>query len=103
MKKKKKICFEAFEHDYANLRIRLRYDKISQVEFFNLMIATYLSKNFSLLSLVEEYKTKNRLMGRRRAQESVKDTQRGFDILDDLGITPADREHLFDLIKGEED
>ena len=102
MKKKKKICFEALEHDYANLRIRLKYDKISLAGFFNLMISSYLSKDLSLLSIIEKHKVDNRLMGRSRAQESTKDVERGFEILDELGITSDDREHLFDLIKGEE-
>lgn len=97
----KKICFTSGEIKYAKLKTRLRYDKISQVEFFNFLINKYLEKDMRLLLMLEEYKITSTNMGKRKAQNSTKEIKSGFDLLESIGIGEEDRAHLFDLIEKE--
>ena len=56
--KRKKIVFEGYEKQYADMRIRLTYDGLTQGQFFRGIMLGYTSADPDIVSFVEELKEK---------------------------------------------
>ena len=99
MRKIKKICFEALEKNYVDLKIRLRYDNLSQIEFFNMLIQMYLEKNMHVLTLINDYKLENAKAGRRRIAAAQNDIKFADEFAKQLKLDEKDKEDIFDIIE----
>ena len=97
--RKKKICFEGYEKEFADLRIRLRYDNLSQKEFFTIFMQAYLKNEKKIISFIREHKILNRKMGVKRSNQAYEEILEGKR-LKKLQITELEKEEIFDLIEG---
>ena len=100
-RKKKKVVFEDYEGNYANLKIRLRHDRIRQSEFFSFLVAKYTSCDPSFMLMIEDLKISLGRVGKKRIKMVGNDMKEGTALLEKLGITETDKEDLFDLIEKE--
>ena len=101
MSRKKKVIFEDYEDNYANLKIRLRHDRLRQSEFFSFLVAKYISCDPSIMLMIEDLKMSLGRVGKKRIKMVADDIKEGEALLEKLGISKTDKENLFDLIEKE--
>lgn len=101
IQKDKKIVFYDKEINHANLKIRLKYDGISQGEFFRFLILKYINGDIALLNLIEQYKIESQKMGKSKIKRARRDFEKSILINKDIGITPEEKSRVFDLIESD--
>ena len=101
MNKKKKVVFEDTVHNFANLRIRLKYDKITQKEFFSFLVSRYVSSDPRMVELVDELKQELLRIGKKSRMKALSDHEAGRTLLKNCGLTKADKNEIYDLIEKE--
>ena len=94
-----KFVFSAYEKLSADLKIRLRYDNLSQTKFFAGIVKLYLENDPDMMKVIYKVKESAQVMGKRKLNRSKKDIEKGFDIMKQLGITKTDKEDIFDMIE----
>ena len=102
MKDPRKIVsftFRLFERVSADLKLRLRYDNLSQSKFMTGIAELYLQKDPDMLCVVEKIKQKKRVMGKQKLKRTGKDIDKGNKMLEELGITDSDKQSIFDMIE----
>ena len=99
---KKKVMFEESEDQYARFKIRLKYDRIKQGDFFRHLVGLYIQNDSTIVSIFEKYKKSNSTMGLAKIARSSREVKRGDEIARDLGLTETDVDLLYDLINQEE-
>lgn len=97
--KSTKFVFYCYEKESADLKIRLRYDGLTQSEFFRTLLLKYTSKDPTMLQVVEEIKQEKTSMGKKRLNKTRKDYESGQIALEELGITDSDKQDIFDMIE----
>jgi len=93
------FTFKCYEKESADLKIRLRYDKLQQTEFFVSVLRMYINNDPSVLDVVEKIKKEKGKMGKNKIRHAQRDLSRGREILKDLGITESDKNSIFDMIE----
>ena len=97
----KKVVFEDTDYRYAQLRVRLRHDGLTQVQFFQSMISGYLNRDPDMMKYVTTVCDSFSKHGRKRIAENVKAIDTGRKIAKNFSLTKAEKENLFDLIADE--
>lgn len=93
------FTFRLLEKVSADLKLRLRYDNLSQSKFMSGLAELYLQKDPDMLRVVEKIKQKKRVMGKQKLKRTKQDIDNGNRILEELGITDTDRQSIFDMIE----
>ena len=97
----KKIVFYDSDKRHAELKIRLKHDKLTQAEFFRTLVTGYLDKDEDVLRFLDKYiiqngkQSKKNLVTNRKMIDKGKETERMF-ALDEEEI-----ENIFDLLEQE--
>ena len=99
--KKKKIIFEDTDGRHAQLRVRLRYDGITQVQFFHTLVTAYLNKDERITNLMDELKERVARQGRAKLKEGKKLRHAGQKQLREFTLTKDEKDGIFDLIAEE--
>ena len=103
-----RITEEGWEYEadkrHAELRLKLRRDGISQVDFFKSMVTGYINNDPNILMYITKVKQEKNKIGKKKIERQNKDIEQGNQTLRDLGITDQDIDFVFDLIeRGEDD
>jgi hypothetical protein len=98
-KKIVRFVFSTFEKTSADLKLRLRYDNLSQVKFFAGIVKLYLENDPDMIRVLYKVKSQAQVMGKKKLKRSVEDIGEGLDIMESLGITKKDKENIFDMIE----
>ena len=96
-----KFIFHAYEKVSADLKLRLRYDNLSQTRFFAGIVKLYLENDPDMMKVMQKVKQNAQSMGKQKLRRTIKDLEKGKDIMEQLGITDSDKENLFDMIEME--
>ena len=96
-----KFVFHAYEKVSADLKLRLRYDNLSQTRFFAGIVKLYLENDPDMMKVMYKVKENAQSMGKQKLRRTMKDLEKGKDIMEQLGITESDKESLFDMIEME--
>ena len=100
----KKITFADTDKRHAELRLKLRRDGISQVDFFKSMVTGYINNDPNILMYITKVKQERNKIGKKKIERQNKDIEQGNQTLRDLGITDQDIDFVFDLIeRGDDD
>ena len=100
----KKITFADTDKRHAELRLKLRRDGISQVDFFKSMVTGYISNDPNILMYITRVKQEKSKIGKKKIDRQNMDIEQGNQTLRDLGITSQDIDFVFDLIeRGDDD
>jgi len=103
-KEEKKITFADTDKRHAELRLKLRRDGISQVDFFKSMVTGYIDNDPNILMYITKVKQEKQKVGKKKIARQNEDIKQGNQTLQDLGITERDIDFVFDLIEnGDED
>jgi hypothetical protein len=94
-----KFVFYCYERESVELKIRLRYDGMTQSGFFRALLEKYVNKDPAMLEIVEKIKQEKTSMGRKRLNKTKKDYESGIAALEELGITDSDKQDIFDMIE----
>ena len=98
-KEEKKITFADTDKRHAELRLKLRRDGISQVDFFKSMVTGYISNDPNILMYITKVKQEKSKIGKKKIDRQNLDIEQGNQTLRDLGITSQDIDFVFDLIE----
>ena len=100
-KDEKKIVFADTDKRHADLRIRLRYDGITQVQFFQSIITGYLDKDPRIIDYVRAVKEKLAKQGKRKIKKSQSLYEKGENNKRLFKLTEEETEEIFDIIAQE--
>ena len=95
------FVFSLYEKKSADLKLRLRYENLSQSRFFNGIIDLYLNGDKDMVNVLYKIKQRNKTMGRQKLKRTKADLQKGETLLADLGITDLEKENIFDIIESD--
>ena len=98
-KKNKKIVFYDSDKRYADLKIRLMHDKISQAQFFRCIVTGYIEQDEDVLNFVD--KLKQRTQTKKSVKENRKLITKGKELISDLSLDENEKNSIFDLIENE--
>ncbi len=94
-----KFIFSVYEKTSADLKIRLRYDNLSQTRFFAGIVGLYLDNDPDMMAVMEKVKINKKSMGKQKLKRTKKDLELGKQLLGQLGISDTEREDIFDMIE----
>ena len=94
-----KFVFSAYEKLSADLKIRLRYDNLSQTKFFAGIVSLYLENDKDMMRVIEKVKINKRAMGKTKLKRSKQDIEKGENTMKQIGLSESDRQHIYDMIE----
>lgn len=94
---KKQFCFWIDPNDHSKLRIKLKYDSVSQNMFFNYIVKGYLEEDPLIIKymLKVAQNRKNKSSYKKRLKDNI-DREK---INNDFGLNDEEIENIFDLIE----
>lgn len=95
----KKIVFEEDTDQHARMIVRLRYDRLTQGNFFRGLVKLYVNNDLDMARVVEKIKLENSTMGKRKRQNSRKEIEQGEHLMRDLGLSKSEKNFIYDLIE----
>ncbi len=97
----KKVVFYDTDKRFAELKIRLQHDGISQAQFFRGIVTGYLMQDGDVLSYVDKLKTSKNIGN--RTKKSIKEERElintGKERLDKLALGDDEIENIFDILE----
>jgi len=100
-KEGKTITFVDDDKRHGDLRIRLRHDGITQIQFFQRMITGYLNNDERIIDYLTEYKYELGRHGKRRIAKSRRAIREGEELFGIFDLSPEEKQGLFDMIAKE--
>ena len=98
---KKKIVFYETDKRHADLKVRLKYDNLSQQVFFSELISGYIDGNENIVMFIEEVKTNKRLQAKYKMNASKKLNLEGRKKRKNFVLDDEDIEKIYDIIEVE--
>ncbi len=95
----KKVVFTEDDDQYARMLIRLRYDKLTQGNFFRGLVELYVNNDLSMTQVVEKIKEKSSKMGKNKRNKTVSEIQKGENMKQDFGLSDKEKGFIYDLIE----
>ena len=97
----KKVVFYDSDKRFAELKIRLQHDGISQDQFFRGIVTGYLMQDGDVLSYVDKLKASKNIGN--RTKKSIKEERElintGKEQLDKLALGDEEIENIFDILE----
>jgi hypothetical protein len=98
----KHVVFRETDKRHADLKIKLDYEKITQSDFFRMMITGYIDNDPRLTDFIAEWKVKNKTDSKRSMKIIDKDRKTADNIDKLLGVSD-ESDSLFDIIEDDFD
>lgn len=101
---KKKVVFYDSDKRYADLKIRLEYDGLTQAKFFRSILTGYLSQDSDILNFIDKLKAKKnkKASDKKRDKETRQLINIGNDKLNKLLLDEEEIENIFDILENED-
>jgi hypothetical protein len=100
-RERKKITFVDTEKRQVDFRIRLKYDGLTQSQFFRSIMTGYLDSDERIISFVEEFKQKYEIQGRPKRRKSRILRDKGKEVKRQFSLDGEAIENIFDIIEKE--
>ena len=97
----KKIVFQDSDKRHADLRIRLRHDGLTQVQFFQAMITGYLENDTRIVDFITDVKINVSNQGQRKIKKTQEILKEGEFLKELFNLEEKETEELFDMIAKE--
>jgi len=99
----KKVVFQSTDKKHADLKIRLKYDGLSQQQFFHMLMDAYLGKDKDVMNFVFRYKEENKIqtIGKRKIAKKL--YKKEAQVKEDFGLNENELENIFDIIANKEE
>lgn len=95
----KKIVFEELEDQHARMIARLRYDRLTQGNFFRGLVALYVNNDLEMVRIIDKIKEDKTSMGKKKRRDSIKEAEKGEEMMSDFGLSKAEKNFVYDLIE----
>ena len=95
----KKIVFEDETDQHARMVVRLRYDSLTQGNFFRGLVKLYVDNDLDMARVIEKIKLEKSTMGKRKRQNSRKEIEQGEKLMEELGLSKSEKNFIYDLIE----
>ena len=95
----KKIVFEDETDQHARMVVRLRYDSLTQGNFFRGLVKLYVDNDLDMARVIEKIKLEKSTMGKRKTQNSRKEIEQGEQLMKNLGLSKSEKNFIYDLIE----
>jgi len=100
---KKKVVFYDSDKRYADLKIRLEHDGLTQAKFFRGILTGYLSQDPDILKFIDKLKAgKKKDSDKKRDKELRQLINVGNDKLNKLLLDEEEIENIFDILENED-
>tara|TARA_A100001015_G_scaffold319119_1_gene441060 strand:- start:1353 stop:1694 length:342 start_codon:yes stop_codon:yes gene_type:complete len=97
----KKIVFQDSDKRHADLRVRLRHDGLTQIQFFQAMMTGYLENDSRIIDYITDVKLDLSRQGKGRIKKTRDLIESGDDIRGLFNLDEKETEDLFDIIARE--
>ena len=97
----KRIVFQDSDKRHADLRVRLRHDGLTQIQFFQAMITGYLQNDARIVDFITDVKIDVSNQGQRRVRKTQKLLKEGENLRNLFNLDEKETEELFDMIAKE--
>lgn len=97
----KKIVFYDTDKRHAELKIRLKHDRLTQAEFFRTLVGGYLNKDENILSFLHKYMEEH---GDQSKSHLIKNKQlisAGREVENKFALDEGEIENIFDILAEE--
>ena len=98
---RKKITFYENEKRQIDLRIRLKYDDMTQSQFFRAVITGYLEQDENIMKYIDKYKERYEVQGKPRRRKSQILEKKGKETKKQFSLEKEEIENIFDIIERE--
>ena len=100
---KKKVVFYDSDKRYADLKIRLSHDGLSQSRFFRGILTGYLSQDPDILNFVDKLKSSQttKAEDKKRNKETRQLINNGKEAVGKILLSEDDIENIFDILENE--
>ena len=96
------LSFSLDAKSHENLKIRLFYDEVkTQSEFFRYCVESYLAQDPLFMTFFDDYKINKRVQSTTRVTKSRNLRETGEKMMEELALTEADIEQIFDILQEE--
>ena len=98
---KKKVVFYDSDKRYADLKIRLQHDGLSQANFFRSILTGYLSQDPDLLNFIDKVKIEKgkKSSSKKRNKEIRELINAGNEKTEKILLDESDIENIFDMLE----
>tara|TARA_S200000501_G_C20754860_1_gene713377 strand:+ start:344 stop:655 length:312 start_codon:yes stop_codon:yes gene_type:complete len=95
----KKIVFLDNDEQHARMIVRLRYDRLTQGNFFRGLVKLYVDSDLDMARVIEKIKLEKSTMGKKKRQNSTKEIEQGEKLMEELGLSKSEKNFIYDLIE----
>jgi hypothetical protein len=101
---KKKVVFYDSDKRYADLKIRLEHDGLTQAKFFRSLLTGYLSQDPDILKFIDKIKTgKGKNLASKKRNKAIRELIKdGNEKVDRILLNENEIENIFDILEDEE-
>ena len=97
----KKVVFDETDKRYADSKLKLRYDGLTQRQFFQSLISGYLTGDSRILEFITELKYKIAKQGKTKISKSYSLAKKGEKLKEKFRLNEEQTEDIFDIIAQE--
>ena len=97
----KKIVFEDSDKRYADLKLKLRYDGLTQKQFFQALLSGYLSDDARIVEYVRDLKYEVAKQGKTKISKSYSLLQKAQNLKENFNLNEKQTKDIFDIIAQE--
>ena len=97
----KKIVFQDLDKRHADLRIRLRHDGLTQIDFFGSLMTGYLESDPRIIEFITDLKLSLAKQGKKRILKTKELIEQGEKVKDIFNLDDKETKELFDMIAEE--
>jgi len=99
--KRKKVIFYDSDKRFADLKIRLAHDELSQAHFFRSLVGGYLSQDPDLLNFIDKIKLQKGPKNKKDIKQTRKLIKSGKGKATSLGLDEEEKQSIFDILERE--
>ncbi len=98
---KKKVVFYSTDKAHADMKIRLKFDGLTQSSFFRGVVDGYVNKDPAINDFIDRLKEKEQSQGNTKRKETTRLLKKGQEVTEKFGLDDSDVESIFDIIAKE--
>ncbi len=99
----KKVVFYETDKRHADLKVRLRYDGLTQQKFFNSIITGYLEQQEEIVKFIAKLKDQSGIHSKAKRAKSKRMYERRSSTIDKFALNSDEIESIFDMIEKEKE
>tara|TARA_Y100001970_G_C13978606_1_gene721943 strand:- start:101 stop:418 length:318 start_codon:yes stop_codon:yes gene_type:complete len=97
--RQKNIVFTDDDDQHARMILRLRYDRLTQGNFFRGIVEMYVNNDLDMAKIVQKIKQSKSTIGKKLSSNAMKDIEKGEQMKEQLGLSENEKNFIFDLIE----